>query len=107
MAQGGEDDVFDELIDKAASAGTEDAGIDKTGGWIETNQMFRFRPALTQMEQIAALHYRSKKTNWFDNLGRFQNETIGIPKEKSHIQRAKGTLCHTSYLSQPSQPLVV
>ena len=56
MAQGGEDDVFDELIDKAASAGTEDAGVDKTGGWIETNQMFRFRPALTQMEQIAALH---------------------------------------------------
>ena len=32
VAQGGEDDVFDELIDKAASAGTEDAGIDKTGG---------------------------------------------------------------------------
>ena len=28
---GGEDDVFDELIDKAG-AGTEDAGIDKTSG---------------------------------------------------------------------------
>ena len=35
------------------------------------------------MEQIVALHYRPTKTNWFDNLASFRNETIGILNEKS------------------------
>ena len=61
MARGGrEDDVFDELIDKAG-AGTVDRGVDKTSGWIETSQMFRFPLALTQMEQIAASFIRDQR----------------------------------------------
>ena len=88
MARGGrEDDVFDELIDKTGAGTVDRGGVDKTSGWIETSQMFRFPLALWHSLKWskslpASLEIKEDKLNW-----QSANKTIYLEFKGEHFAK--------------------